>query len=125
MAKGYDANRERQDSVASMGKILGKRARFSCEWCGGKGDLRPWDHRPELEPAPETVALLCSRCRDLAGGKPADGNEMRVLRNALWSDIPAVAEGVAKVLLRSKEPWVREAVDESLIDEDVKRKLLG
>jgi hypothetical protein len=124
MAKGYDANRERQQDVAAFGKILGKRGGFSCEWCGGKGDLRPWDHRPDAEPSPETLALLCARCRELAEGKQAEPNELHSLRNALWSDIPAIAEGAARVLLRSKEPWVREAVEESLIDEGVKQELL-
>ena len=125
MAKGHAAHRERQELIASFGKVLGKRAKFRCEWCEGKDDLRPWDHRPEEEPAEETLALLCGRCREWAGGMKATEQELRSIRNALWSDVPAVAEGAARVLARCKEPWAREAIEESFIADEVKRELLG
>ncbi len=124
MAKGYQANKERRDALNAFGKEIGKRAGFKCEWCGGKEDLRLWDYRPEREPETGTLALLCSRCRELAAGRNADLNELRSIRNALWSDVPAVAEGAARVLAKCREPWVREAIGESFIDEDVKKELL-
>lgn len=124
MAKGYQAHCERREQVASLGKILGKRARFRCEWCEGKDDLRPWEYRPSEEPGEENVALLCASCRELAAGKKAATDELRNLRNALWSPIPAVAEGVARVLAAGNELWAREAIEESLIDEELKRELL-
>jgi hypothetical protein len=124
MSKGYNANRERQELVGSFGKMLGKRASFRCEWCEGSQDLRVWDHRPKEEPTPETLALLCGACRELAEGKKGDDDRLHSLRNALWSDIPAISEGVASVLAKSRLPWVREAIEESLIDEALKRELL-
>ncbi len=124
MAKGYEGNKERQETVNEFGKALAKRAGFACEWCGDKNGLRVWDYRPEREPALETLALLCGRCRGLADGGKADANELRSIRNALWSDVPAVAEGAAKVLARHREPWIREAIEESLIDDEVKGELL-
>jgi protein PhnA len=124
MAKGYKANKERQEDFAALGKGIGKRAGFKCEWCENKEDLRVWDHQPEAEPDMANLALLCRRCRELADGAKADPNELRSIRNALWSDIPAVAEGVAGVLSRCKEPWVREAIEESFIDDAVKARLL-
>ena len=124
MAKGYNAHKERQEALSSYGKGIGKRAGFVCEWCGEKEDLRVWDQKPDREPQMETLALLCSRCRTMAEGRKADLNELRAIRNALWSDIPAVAEGAAQVLARCKEPWIREAIEESLIDEDLKTELL-
>lgn len=124
MARGYDANKERLELVASYGKALAKRAGFACEWCEGKDDLRTWDHRPDAEPSEESLALLCGRCRTVAAGGKADPNELHSIRNALWSNVPAVAEGAARVLAKSREPWVREAIEESLIDEAVKDELL-
>ncbi len=123
MAKGYDANREQKDLIASFGKILGKRAKFTCEWCGSKDDLRPWEYSPGEEPAPELLALLCGRCRAIAGGAPAEPGELHTLRNALWSDIEAIAGGAARLLLRSKVPWAREAIEESIYDETLREKL--
>ncbi len=125
MAKGYQANKERQEAVSLLGKGIGKRAAFKCEWCGSKEDLCLWDYRPEREPGMDTLALLCGRCRDLADGRKPDLNELRSIRDALWSDVPAVAEGAARVLSSCREPWAREAIEESLIDKDVKKELLG
>lgn len=125
MAKGYQVNKERQETVSLFGKGIGKRAGFKCEWCGSKDDLRLWDYRPEREPGMDTLALLCGRCRDLADGRKPDLNELRSIRDALWSDVPSVAEGAARVLACCKEPWAWEAIEESFIDEDVKTELLG
>jgi protein PhnA len=72
----------------------------------------------------DTVALLCGRCRGLADGRNADINNLRSIRNALWSNIPAVAEGAAKVLAKCKEGWAREAIEESFIDGRIKAELL-
>ena len=124
MAKGYQANKERKEAIAAFGKDLGKRAGFKCEWCESKDDLRPWDYKPDQEPEIETLALLCARCRALADGSKADVNELRSIRNALWSDVPAVAEGAARVLAQCKELWVREAIEESFIDDSLKAELL-
>lgn len=124
MSKGYQGNRERLEEISTFGKTISKRAGFACEWCGSKDDLRVWDHKPDASPAPETLALLCSQCRERAGGRKATTDELRSIRNALWSDIPAVAEGAAKVLVQCKEPWVREAIEESFIDDAVKAVLL-
>ena len=72
----------------------------------------------------ETLALLCGRCRELADGRNADINDLRSIRNALWSNIPAVAEGAARVLAKCKEGWAREAIEESFIDDKIKADLL-
>jgi len=123
MSKGYKANRERLEEISSFGKAIGKRAGFKCEWCESRNDLRVWDYKPDLPPCMETLALLCQRCRDWADGCKADCNELRSIRNALWSDVPAIAEGAAIVLAQCKEPWVREAIDESFIEDSLKSKL--
>lgn len=124
MAKGYQANRERLEAISRYGKEIGKRAGFKCEWCEDKEDLRLWDYRPDDEPAPENLALLCRRCREWADGRKVTAAELRSIRNALWSDIPAVAAGAAHVLAQCREPWVREAIEESFIAEEVKAALL-
>jgi len=124
MTKGYQANRAHQEAIQLLGKTLGKRAGFKCEWCDSKDDLRPWEYRPDNEPAIDTLALLCERCRGLAKGSKADPNELHSIRNALWSNITAVAEGAARVLARCPETWARDAIEESCIDEQLKAELL-
>lgn len=124
MAKGYQAHKERQEELQSFGKSVGKRAGFKCEWCESKDDLRLWDYQPDLSPDMDSLALLCQNCRELADGRRTDLNELRSIRNALWSNVPAVAEGAARVLAQCKEAWAREAIEESFIDETVKADLL-
>lgn len=124
MAKGYQGNKDRLAEITSFGKAVGKRAGFKCEWCESKDDLRVWDYKPDAPPDMESLALLCQQCRNWAAGRKASPNELRSIRNALWSDIPAVAEGAARVLAQCKEPWVREAIEESFIDDFIKTELL-
>lgn len=124
MAKGYQANRVHQDEIGHLGKAIGKRAGFKCEWCAGKEELRIWDAQPDAEPGLESLALLCQRCRDWAGGRKAADNELHAIRNALWSDVPAIAAGAAKVLAQCQEVWAREAIEESFIDDALKAELL-
>ena len=124
MAKGAQNNREHLAAVQLFGKTISKRAGFRCEWCEGGEELRLWEYQPDQEPSEENLALICHSCRELSGAKNPDPRRLRSLRNALWSPVPAVAEGAAMVLSRCKEPWVREAIEESLIDEALKERLL-
>src|SRR5690242_16342556 len=55
MAKGYEANKERQAAIAGLGKALAKRAKFKCEWCEAGEDLRPVDLDPAAEPSEATL----------------------------------------------------------------------
>jgi len=123
MAKGQRVHQEHLDAVSVFGKSIGKRAGFRCEWCAGKDGLSLWEYRPDQEPCPENLALLCDACRALSVSKSAHPRELHAVRNALWSDVPAVAEGAAVVLSRCREPWAREAIEESFIDEELKRRL--
>jgi hypothetical protein len=124
MAKGDQLHKEHLEAVNLFGKSISKRAGFRCEWCAGSEGLRLWEYRPDHEPSPENLALLCEACRTLSASKSDNTHQLRSLRNALWSDVPAVAEGAAVVLSRCKEAWAREAIEESFIDEELKARLL-
>ncbi|WP_129125629.1 hypothetical protein [Geomonas oryzae] len=124
MAKGAQQNKDHLEAVQLFGKTVSKRAAFKCEWCEGGEELRLWEYRPDEEPVEDNLALLCRSCRELAVMKAPDPRRLRSIRNALWSPVPAVAEGAAVVLSRCKEPWAREAIEESFIDEALKERLL-
>lgn len=124
MAKGRQDHQDHLAAVQLLGKSVSKRAGFRCEWCDGDQELRLWEYQPEKEPSEANLALICQGCRELLASKKPDPRRLRSLRNALWSEVPAVAEGVAVVLSRCHESWVREAIEESLIDEALKERLL-
>lgn len=125
MAKGFEANKERQQAIAAFGKVLAKRAKFKCEWCEGDQDLRPTDLDPATEPSEATLALLCTSCRDLQAGKKPDLNRLRALSGAIWHAEPLVALGAARVLAASGEDWARQLVEDSLLDDATKADLLS
>jgi|GEM_PF-472719 len=124
MAKGYDTNQMRLETIGIFGKSVGKRAGFTCEWCGGKEDLRLWDYKPDMAPNMDTLALLCKRCRELAHGRQAAPDELHSIRKALWNNTPSVSEGAARVLAQCRETWARTAIEDSYIDDGVKSELL-
>lgn len=125
MTKGYEANQERQQAIASFGKVLAKRAKFKCEWCEADQDLRPVELEPGAEPSEANLALLCGWCRELRPGKKTDVNRLRALSGAVWHSEPLVALGAAKILAASGEDWARQLVEDSLLDEEEKARLLA
>jgi len=119
MAKGYEANKERQEWIASFGKELGRRAGFVCEWCGGKGDLRPQETDPAAEPEADNLLFLCADCRDLYGGAHRDPNQLRHMEGVLWSQEPVVAREAARLLRRLGATWAEETIELAGLDGEV------
>ncbi len=112
MAKGREKHQARLDAIAWLGKDLARRASRRCELCGDNHDLRPYDAEPEVrEPTMDTVALLCSRCRAVADGRPDDPQSLRFLENSMWSEVPAVRETSKRILRRLNADWARQALD--------------
>ena len=124
MSKGHQGNKKRLEAISSFARSISKRARITCELCEGTKDLQVWDYRPDLPPNMDTLALLCRNCRELAGGKMASPQELRSIRKALWSNIPAVAVGAGEILIRCNEPWVQGAISQSFMDDNIKSQLL-
>ncbi|RMF87443.1 MAG: hypothetical protein D6739_01660 [Nitrospirae bacterium] len=118
MAKGYEAHQERLAEIGRLGKELGRRAGFACEWCGAKEELRPVDTAPERPVELEALLLLCRRCRDLYGGASEPPERLRHLEGALWSGEPVVARSAARLLRRLGAAWAEEVIEQAGIDLD-------
>jgi len=116
MAKGYEANKQHQAEIQSLGKELGRRAHFACEWCGGKEGLGPVDTAPTAIPVVENLLLLCHGCRALYGGGHEEPNRLRHLEGPLWSEEPVVARTVAQLLRRLGAQWAEEIIEQQGID---------
>lgn len=111
MAKGKAKHQARLDAIQAFGKDLARRASRKCELCEGKVDLRPYDTAPDDPPTMDTVALLCERCRAVAGGRNDPPETLRFLENAIWSPYPAVASTAKAMIVRVDADWARNALD--------------
>jgi len=116
MAKGYEANKQHQAEIQALGKELGRRAHFVCEWCGAKEGLGPVDTAPTQEPEVENLILLCHGCRALHDGGDEDPNRLRHLEGPLWSSEPVVARTAAQLLRRLGAQWAEEIIEQTGID---------
>ena len=106
----------------------------------GRVQVQPDQRDPGVDPEQELIQEAQELAQDLgplrergldlrrvlqdAGELQGEPLELRSIRNALWSDVPAIAEGAARVLARCRESWAREAIEESFIDDGIKAELL-
>lgn len=129
MASGRDRFHERRQSVASLGKVLTRRAGSVCELCAEGSDLRP----SEVSPVPESpdvnsAVLLCSRCRGLHEGSklPGDFDGLRFLVRVVWSDTLPVQLAAVRLLRRvaaREQDWAKECLEGLWLPEEVEELL--
>lgn len=111
VARGLDKHKARLDEIASFGKDLARRAQRKCELCEESDDLRPHDTEPDQEPSLDTLVLLCSRCREVTGGRDDDARTLRFLEGAVWSEVPVVASVARAMLVRVDASWARDTLE--------------
>lgn len=111
MATRKDKHQERLDDVAFWGKDLARRAGRVCEWCGENDDCRPYDSFSGEEPALDTLALLCARCRAVAEGRKDDPVSLRFLETAVWHEVRGVSAPAQGALRRVDADWARATAE--------------
>jgi protein PhnA len=116
MAKGYDQNKERLQTLSLFGKDLTRRARSSCELCQTSGvplsihEVAPVPKDPDLD----HCIFICSDCNNsLNTGKHPEPKRWRCLGNTIWSEIPAVQVAAIRILrqIAPTEPWATEILE--------------
>lgn len=128
MAKGYDQNIERKNTVSFYGKDLARRSKSKCELCEAAGvKLNVYEVPPILvEPKYEKCILICDNCIELIEKiNKVKENDFRFLRNAIWSEVPIV-KVVAISLLRKieeKVSWAKDILEDLYIDEETEKLL--
>ena len=124
MAKGYEANQERQQALSRFGKDLARRAKSKCELTQASGvplvihEIPPIPREPDID-----RCLLVSEAVATQLGKPATirPDEWRHLSELIWSDIPAVQAMALRLLrhLAKQEPWARDVIEEAYLEPEV------
>ena len=111
VARGLDKHNARIEAVASFGKDLARRAQRKCELCEESDGLRPYDTDLDSEPSLDTLALLCSRCREVIDGRRDDPRTLRFLEGAVWSEVPLVASLARTMIAQVDADWARNTLE--------------
>ena len=125
MAKGFEANRVRVETIASFGKDLARRSRSRCELCESSGvKLSAMEVPPEpREPDIDHCIFLCDDCREQAENerKFQPGERWRCLAQTVWSEVPAVQVMALRLLRRQadSQAWAREALEGAFVDPEI------
>lgn len=128
MAKGFDVNQERKQSLGLFGKDLARRAKSKCELSLASGvPLVTYEIPPTpKEPAFERCLLVSESVRDQLA-KPATlrAEEWRHLSEIIWSDVPAVQAMALRILryfaIKREEPWAQDLIEEAYLDPEVEQ----
>ncbi len=87
-----------------------------CALCGGDRDLSAYAVPPRGDAVP-----TCGVCRpQIEGAAPLDAKHWHCLRDAVWSEVPAVQVVAWRLLNRLEgEGWARDLLDQVYLDEAV------
>lgn len=97
------------ESTAELERALGERAGGRCELCGASERLRAYVVPPR-EPALDHAVLVCAACAaQLAEGAALDETHWFCLKEAVWSEVPAVQVVCLRLLARLESAgWASE-----------------
>lgn len=123
MAKGYDTNQARQQTLSSFGKDLARRAKSKCELSGASGvSLKIYEVEPvPTEPDYASCLFLSETViEQLKKPQLIEASQWRgILAELIWSEL-APQQLMAYRLLRyiaTSEAWAQEVLDEAYLDE--------
>lgn len=101
-------------------EALRERAGGRCELCGAETELAVYEVPPGPASDSDRCVLLCATCRaQLDGSVELDPKHWFCLREAAWSEVPAVQVTSYRLLARlTDQPWASELLDQLyLVDE--------
>jgi protein PhnA len=99
---------------------LRERSGGRCELCGGEAGLTAFAVPPGPALASDRCVLLCTTCLgQIEGSTPLDPKHWFCLREAAWSELPAVQVLSYRLLSRlAEQPWAGELLDQLYLDEE-------
>jgi len=116
MTAGYQQNKVRQETLASLGRILARRSGSCCELCRAS---RTSLHSVEIEPVPEQpdpdrTLFVCELCYEGVRGGQLLPPRWHFLETMVWSDIPVVQVAAVRLCRRlyaDGVEWAGEVLD--------------
>lgn len=97
-----------------------ERAGGKCELCGAASDVAVCPVPPASVAAADRSVLLCPTCDEqVQGAAPLDAKHWFCLREAAWSQVPAIQVVSYRLLSRlSSEGWAADLRDQLYLDAD-------
>ncbi len=128
MSKGYNQNKERQESISSLGKDLARRSKSKCELCDeGHRPLNPIEVAPVPEtPCIEHAVLICDTCNEQIKNGKLEPQNWRFLESVIWSEIPAVqvtAIRICQLLSENGVSWAEELLSNVYLSPEIEEWL--
>ena len=125
MAKGYDANQARLETLSLFGKDLARRSKAKCEL---SGDTNVALKIYEINPKP--VEPEFSRCLFLSEAtieqlenpqKKLIVDQWRHLSELIWSELPQVQLMTVRILqwIAKDHAWAQEIIEDAYLDNDL------
>jgi protein PhnA len=102
-------------------KPLTERAGAKCELCEATGALTPIAIPPEGPIDVGRCVILCDACGPQVAGGNLDGDHLRCLQGALWSEVAAVQVVSWRLLhrLQAEHEWAQELLDQAYLEDSV------
>jgi protein PhnA len=124
MAKGYDTNQQRKQSLSLFGKDLARRAKSRCELSHESGvplvtyEIPPVPNEPDYD-----RCLLVSEAVRAQLEKPSTirPEAWRHLSELIWTDLQPAQVMALRILrhLAPTHPWAQNLIDEASFDPEV------
>lgn len=121
MAKGFEANKKRNEALGFFMKDLIRRSKAKCELCGASGVSLSVYEVPPIEDDPDfdKCVLTCEECqRQINKPSLMDPNHWRCLNTSIWSEISAVKVLSVSLLKLLAASWAADLIDQVYLDED-------
>lgn len=125
MAKGYDANQARLETLSLFGKDLARRSKARCELSGEANvALKIYEIPPELtEPEFDRCLFLSEATIEQLENptKKLVAEQWRHLSELIWSELPQVQLMTVRILqwIAQDHSWAQEIIEEAYLDDEV------
>ena len=125
MAKGFDTNQERLNTLSLFGKDLARRSKSSCELSTESGiplkiyEIHPVPKEPDFE---QCLFLSEQTIQQLENPKKyLQANQWRHLNELVWAETPQVQLMAVRILtyIAKQQAWAQEILDEAYLDDEL------
>jgi protein PhnA len=109
--------------MTNVQDIILKRCNSKCELCSSDSGLTVFQVPPKTDMTLENSIMLCENCRhQVEHPESTDVNHWYCLKEAIWSEIPAIQVMAWRLLNRfTNEGWAQDLLSQLYLEESVQK----